>query len=169
MQTAYIGLGSNLNSAAGSPRATLTAAISALGAVGYIVAQSSFYETEPLGYADQPKFLNNVITLETKLAPFELLLQLLAIERAFGRDRANTPPKGPRTLDPDLLLVDNLILDTPELTLPHPALTERRFVLAPLAEIAPNIVHPATGKTIAALLAELPEWGANRLESVNIS
>ena len=167
--TAYIGLGSNLPSVAGDPRATLIAAIARLGILGTVTAQSSFYETEPVGYLDQPHFLNAALALQTELPPLELLDRLLAIEREFGRDRSQTPAKGPRTLDLDLLLMGDMILNDDRLTLPHPEMALRRFVLAPLAEIAPGLIHPSLGKTIAALLKELRDEGQNRVEAVNLS
>jgi 2-amino-4-hydroxy-6-hydroxymethyldihydropteridine diphosphokinase len=166
--TAYIGLGSNLPSPAGNPQATLAAAIQRLRALGVLSAQSSFYETEPVGITDQPRFLNAAAALQTDLPPLTLLDRLLEIERDFGRDRAQNPAKGPRTLDLDLLMLDGLVLNLPQLTLPHPAMTERRFVLAPLAEIAPMVVHPTTGKTITALLAALHDAGENRIAAVKI-
>ncbi len=167
--TAYIGLGSNLPSIAGDPKATLIAAIERLGTLGAITAQSSFYETEPVGYIDQPLFVNAAVALQTELPPLELLESLLSIERAFGRDRAQTPPKGPRTLDLDLLLMDGIVLNHDRLTLPHPEMALRRFVLAPLAEIAPGVVHSSLGKSIAALLEELGDEGQNRVAAVKIS
>ena len=150
---AAIALGSNL----GHREATLREAITRLAALGTVHAVSPFYDTEPVGYLDQPRFLNAALLLKTDFAPLPLLDLLLAIEQAMGRDRASVAPKGPRTLDLDLLLYDDLILHTPELTLPHPALHERRFVLQPLADIAPTLRHPATGLTIAELLSQLPQ------------
>ncbi len=107
-----------------------------------------------------------VLALETELAPLPLLHSLLAIERELGRDRSHSVLNGPRTLDLDLLLVGDMIVATDELTLPHPGLVRRRFVLAPLAEIAPQLRHPQCGQTIAELLAVLPDEGENRVSAV---
>jgi 2-amino-4-hydroxy-6-hydroxymethyldihydropteridine diphosphokinase len=153
MPIAYIALGSNL----GDREKILTAATDRLGRLGRVMARSSLYETEPVGYRDQPAFLNAVLALETKLEPLPLLHALLSIERELGRDRSHGVHNGPRTLDLDLLL---------ELTLPHPALSQRRFVLAPLAEIAPELRHPQRKQTMADLLAHLPNEGENRASSV---
>ena len=154
---AAIALGSNLPSRFGPPASNLREAITRIGAVSRITAVSSFYLTAPVGYTGQPDFTNAALLLETQLEPVPLLNALLAIERDMGRDRsAAIPAKGPRLIDLDLLLVDNLILNVPGLTLPHPELTCRRFVLEPLAEIAPNLLHPTTRTTIHQLLQALP-------------
>jgi 2-amino-4-hydroxy-6-hydroxymethyldihydropteridine diphosphokinase len=154
---AAIGLGANLPSAAGAPAETIAAAIDGLARFGRVTARSGLYRTAPVGYVDQPAFINAAVLLETELAPHPLLDALLDIERSFGRDRAAGLPKGPRTLDLDLLMYGDLVLGDPALTLPHPAMHERRFVLAPLAEIAPEWRHPVLGETISELLADLPQ------------
>ncbi|MGC1293521.1 MAG: 2-amino-4-hydroxy-6-hydroxymethyldihydropteridine diphosphokinase [Alloacidobacterium sp.] len=166
--TAYIGLGSNLPSPAGTPVETIEAAFCALEHLGEVTARSSLYETAPVGIMEQPRFVNAVAALRTADPPDLLLEKLLAIERNFGRDRKNSTPKGPRTLDLDLLLVGELVVNTPTLSLPHPALAERRFALAPLTEIAPELRHPVLHATMRDLLAALPDAGANSMKSVRI-
>ncbi len=160
---AAIALGSNLQSQFGSPAANLREALHRLGDLGRVLATSSFYETDPVGYLDQPRFTNAAALLDTGLDPLDLLHALLNIERSMGRLRAaDSPPKGPRVLDLDLLLYEtqqghSLVLADPDLTLPHPELAYRRFVLEPLAEIAPDMWHPTQQQTIAELLAELTQ------------
>lgn len=155
MPIAYIGLGANIVSPAGLPRDTLIAAAGRLGALGGIAARSQLYSTAPVGFADQPRFVNAVVALETDLAPRELLHALLEIEREFGRDRAAAIANGPRTLDLDILLYGNEIIHEPGLEIPHPRLAERAFVLVPLNEIAPHARDPRTGASMAQWLQRL--------------
>jgi 2-amino-4-hydroxy-6-hydroxymethyldihydropteridine diphosphokinase len=151
LSLAYIGLGSNI----GDREQHLRSAVAALRRLGEVTAVSSFYETEPIGTVAQADFLNAVAALRTRLAPHALLQELLEIERQQGRDRSQSPQKGPRTLDLDLLAIDNLVLDTRALTLPHPALSERAFVMVPLVEIAPQWRHPVSGTNATEMLANL--------------
>ena len=148
---AAIALGSNL----GDREGNLREAVRRMGALGRVAAVSGFYDTEPVGYLDQPRFLNAAVLLETKLEPLELLHGLLGVEQEMGRDRANAPPKGPRVIDLDLLLYGELVMQSAELTVPHPAMHERAFVLAPLAEIAVGMLHPVLHRSIGELLALL--------------
>jgi 2-amino-4-hydroxy-6-hydroxymethyldihydropteridine diphosphokinase len=152
MTRAYVALGANL----GDREATIRAALAELDLVPgvQIVAVSALRETDPVGYLDQPRFLNGAAALETTLAPRELLDVLLAVERRFGRTREGVPAQGPRTLDLDLLLYGSAEIAEPGLTIPHPRLHERRFVLEPLSELDPSLEVPGKGK-IQSLLAEL--------------
>jgi 2-amino-4-hydroxy-6-hydroxymethyldihydropteridine diphosphokinase len=120
-----------------------------------VAAVSSYHETDPVGFTEQPRFLNGALLLETELAPLELMRALLVIEGAMGRDRAAGLPKGPRTIDLDLLLMGDQIISSAELTLPHPEMAQRRFVLEPLAEIAPAMVDPVSGRTVREMLKRL--------------
>jgi 2-amino-4-hydroxy-6-hydroxymethyldihydropteridine diphosphokinase len=152
MVRAFVGLGSNL----GEREVTLRAVIGRLrGQADIEVTRvSAFRDTEPLGYVDQPRFLNGVVEIETTLSARALLGVLLELERAFGRDRAAAPPQGPRTLDLDLLLYGDATIDEPLLAIPHPRLQERKFVLEPLAELDPGLEIPGQGP-VEALLAKL--------------
>jgi 2-amino-4-hydroxy-6-hydroxymethyldihydropteridine diphosphokinase len=142
MARAYVGLGANL----GDREATLRAAIAALDATEgvQVSAVSALRETEPVGYLDQPRFLNGAVALEATLAPRELLDALLAVERSLGRTRGG-PRFGPRTIDLDLLLYGEESIDEQGLTVPHPRLHERAFALEPLAELDPDLVVPGHG------------------------
>ena len=151
MPRAYIGLGANV----GDREATIREALARLGAEAGIdvVSVSALRETEPVGYLEQPPFLNGVAALETDLAAPELLRRVLAIERSLGR-RRDGPRYGPRTIDLDLLLYGDAEIDEPGLTVPHPRLHERRFALEPLAELAPAEVVPGRGP-VSELLSKL--------------
>jgi len=148
-------MGGNLASRFGSPQTTLAVAADRLEGIGSLIHCSSLYRTAPVGLRDQPAFVNAVVALETEHTPHELLNALFDIEQAFGRDRTNSLVNGPRTLDLDLLIMDDLVITTAELVLPHPRLAERAFVLVPFAEIAPSVLHPVRRETIAQLLAQL--------------
>jgi 2-amino-4-hydroxy-6-hydroxymethyldihydropteridine diphosphokinase len=151
---AAIALGSNLESRFGDREANLREAVRRIEALGEVRAVSSFYDTEPVGYLEQPRFLNGALVLETKLGAVELMRGLLGVERAMGRERGGAAAlaKGPRVIDLDLLLYGDWVLWSEELMLPHPAMAERRFVLEPLAEIAADWVHPVLAVTVRGLL-----------------
>ncbi len=155
MTRAFVGLGANL----GERERTLRAALDSLGdeAGVEVVAVSTLHETEPVGVGEQPLYLNGAAELETTLTARELLDRLLAVERRFGRVRS-PGEHGPRTLDLDLLLYGDDVIDEPELHVPHPRLHERRFVLEPLAELAPGLIVPGRGD-VESLLAEAGSAG----------
>ena len=150
---AAIGLGSNLAGTFAAPAENLNAALERLRSLGKVLAASTFIETTPVGYLDQPPFQNGAALLATALPPEDLLDGLLRIERELGRDRSHGIAKGPRTLDLDLLLYGDTVIATDRLTVPHPEMHRRRFVLQPLAEIAPAMRHPVLHATVAELLA----------------
>lgn len=157
-KTVYLSLGSNV----GDRAANLRQALSRLGAIGTVNMVSSFYETEPVEFAAQPWFLNCVVALETEKMPKQLLAAVLDIEQDMGRRRQREPKKGPRTIDIDILLFGSSVVETKDLTIPHIAMHERRFVLEPLAEIAPEERHPVLKRTIWELRDALPPGQAVR-------
>jgi 2-amino-4-hydroxy-6-hydroxymethyldihydropteridine diphosphokinase len=150
---AFIGIGSNI----GVPAENCQKAIRLLKATAEIkvVAQSSLYESEPVGKTDQNWFVNSVVSIKTSLTPEALLNSVLKIEKVLGRERREK--WGPRVIDLDLLAYENYVTSTIDLTLPHPEMTKRRFVLLPLSEFAGDYLHPVENKTIYKLLQELPQ------------
>ncbi|HXN53107.1 MAG TPA: 2-amino-4-hydroxy-6-hydroxymethyldihydropteridine diphosphokinase [Candidatus Acidoferrum sp.] len=156
-KAAYLSLGSNL----GDRAKNLQDAIAALAKAGaQVVRVSSMYETEPVDYLDQPWFLNCAVEAETELGPLELLQALRAVEAQMGSKKLVA--KGPRLIDMDILLYGNEVIDTPELQVPHPRLHLRRFVLEPLAEIAPQLRHPVSSLSVSQMLANSPDKSAVR-------
>jgi 2-amino-4-hydroxy-6-hydroxymethyldihydropteridine diphosphokinase len=165
MDDIFLSLGSNL----GDRAANLGEAIWRLRAFASVTAVSAAYESEPVEYTAQPWFLNAVVALRFETpessgdgaaAPLRLLAHLQAVEREMGRRRDMAVPKGPRTIDLDIILYDRRVIHTPGLTVPHPAMHARRFVLEPLAEIAPEAEHPILHQTALELLRSLPAEGA---------
>lgn len=152
----YLSLGSNI----GDRARNLENAINRLRDFGKVISVSSFYETEPVEFTAQPWFLNCAVALDTEKMPKQLLAAILDLEQEMGRRRIQN--KGPRSIDIDVLLFGNSVVDTPTLTIPHPALHERRFVLEPLAEIAPDVRHPVFKRTIRELRDALPPGQAVR-------
>lgn len=147
---AYIGIGSNI----GDRKGNCLQAVEFLAEAGRVIAVSSLYYTEPVGYGEQEDFINAVAALETDCSPTELLASCQAIEDRLGRRRSVR--WGPRTADLDILLYGDLVMSRPELVIPHSSMATRKFVLAPLAEIAPEAMHPVLRKTAEQLLRELP-------------
>jgi len=161
LKTAYLGLGSNV----GNREANLREALERLEAAGIrVTRRSSIYETEPQGLRDQPWFLNAVVEVETDLLAPQLLACMLAVEREMGRRRL--APNGPRNIDMDILFCGQSVIDAPELQLPHPRIAQRRFVLEPLAEIAPDLRHPVSGKTAREMLAALETQEVRRISII---
>ena len=152
----YLSLGSNV----GDRETQLRDAQPRLGAAGRVAAVSSFYETEPVEFTQQPWFLNCALALETGKTPQQLMTEILRIEEEMGRRRLEK--KGPRLIDIDILLFDQVVIDSTNLTIPHPAMHLRRFVLEPLVEIAPQVLHPVLKKTIRELRDALPPGQAVR-------
>jgi 2-amino-4-hydroxy-6-hydroxymethyldihydropteridine diphosphokinase len=156
-KTVYLSLGSNI----GDRARNLQAALEQLAAPDLrVVRASPTYETEPLEYAAQRWFLNLVAEAATELLPMQLLMRIGRVERALGRVR--TVPKGPRIIDIDILFYGRTIVRAAKLEIPHPRMAERRFVLAPLADLAPDLRHPVTGKTIREMLDAAPHQAVRR-------
>jgi 2-amino-4-hydroxy-6-hydroxymethyldihydropteridine diphosphokinase len=149
-KTVYLSLGSNL----GDRAANLREAIQKLADLGNVVAASSFYETEPVELTAQPWFLNCAVKLDTEKMPRQLISAILSLEQSMGRQRKQK--KGPRIIDIDILLFGSSVIEIPSLTIPHPKLHERRFVLEPLAEIAPDARHPVFKRSMRELRDALP-------------
>ena len=160
MKTAFLGLGSNL----GDREANLREAVQRLEAAEIrVLHRSSLYETAPQDLIDQPWFLNAVVEVESSLFPLQLLARIRQIERDMGRRRVT--PKGPRNIDIDVLFYGRTVIATAELEVPPPRMAQRRFVLEPLAEIAPDLRHPLTGKTANEMMSALEPQGVRRLET----
>lgn len=158
MKIVYLSLGSNV----GDREQHLARARERLNAAGLrVLRASALYETEPRDVPGQPWFLNQVVEVETRLFPKQLLEQTQKMERSLGRIR--TRPKGPRTIDIDILLYGDTILSTPGLEIPHERMAERRFVLEPLAELAPELRHPRTGATVSEMLARVRNQRVERI------
>jgi 2-amino-4-hydroxy-6-hydroxymethyldihydropteridine diphosphokinase len=159
LKTVFLALGSNV----GDREANLRTAVKHLESEAIrILRRSSLYETAPQELLDQPWFLNAVVEAETGLFPLQLLARVREIEREMGRRRVT--PKGPRNIDIDILFYGRSTIATPELEVPHPRIAQRRFVLEPLAEIAPDFRHPLTGKTASEMLGTLEPQGVRHLE-----
>jgi len=164
MKLAYLSLGSNM----GRRESTLAEALRLLAAPDLrVVRVSPVYETEPMELRDQPWFLNLVAEIETDLFPKQLLARTQRIEKELGRKRKVS--KGPRTIDIDILLYGSFVIDTPDLQVPHPRMAERRFVLEPLAQLAPELRHPVLRRTVSELLAATRGQGVRQVGVVHTS
>jgi 2-amino-4-hydroxy-6-hydroxymethyldihydropteridine diphosphokinase len=159
LTTAHLSLGSNV----GARQSHLQEAQDRLAKIGRVLAVSSLYETEPVEFTEQPWFLNCAIAVETNCTPRQLMAAILQIEQEMGRRRVQK--KGPRSIDIDILLFGQEIIESKDLTVPHPAMHHRRFVLEPLAEIAPQAMHPLLKKTIRELADALPAGQAVRKQT----
>ena len=151
MYEMYIGIGSNL----GDRESNLLKAISMLDEISFSVTKSSIYETDPVGFTSQPKFLNAVCRIQIELSPFQLLYRLKKFEKYLRRTK--TFINAPRTIDLDILLCDDMVMNTPTLTIPHPRMLERLFVLIPLMEINSMLINPTTGNLISTILEDLKD------------
>jgi 2-amino-4-hydroxy-6-hydroxymethyldihydropteridine diphosphokinase len=159
LKNVFLSLGSNI----GVREAQLDEAVDRLEAAGVqVVRRSSVYETEPQDFHDQPWFLNLVLEVETRLSPIQLLGAIQEIEKAMGRKR--DVPKGPRTIDIDILLYGPAIVETGDIQIPHPRLDQRRFVLEPMAELTPDLRHPRSGRTMSELLRDVQGQRVKRRE-----
>lgn len=160
----FVGMGSNL----GDRASMLNRAARELGRVPGVklLACSPVYETDPVGKPDQPRFLNAACEIQTALAPADLMRELLSIEERLGRTRSER--WGPREIDLDILLYDGLVLENPDVTVPHPELERRRFVLVPLRELDRDVVHPVSGRTIGELAEACSEEGRVQRTSYHI-
>jgi len=160
MHTVYIALGTNL----GARRQNLAQAEKALKQIVFVVSKSSIYETPPWGYSDQPAFLNQVLMIDTSLEPENLLVELKRIERELGREESFR--YGPRLIDLDILFYDNIVYNSDKLSIPHPQIVNRAFVLTPLVELAPEMMHPIENKTMSELLLNVDGSGIVKFEKV---
>ncbi len=162
LKQAFLSLGANV----GDRRKNLEEALAALEREQIrIISRSAVYETEPQDVANQPWFLNMVVECECPYFPLQLLARAERIEREFGRIRTGAVPRGPRIIDIDILLFGNAVVDTPELTIPHPRMLQRRFVLEPLLEIAPEIRHPRTKEPLSRHLAAVTGQKVKKLST----
>lgn len=160
--TVYLALGSNL----GDRAANLKTAIGLLAPQMTVLAKSPVYETPPWGHTDQPAFLNQVVKVETHIQPLPLLKHLKRLEVAMGRQPSF--PKGPRLIDLDILFYDDIILRDFEISIPHPGVHERAFVLVPLNDIAPDLIHPVTGQTVREMLSAVDQTGITPFDTEKV-